>query len=345
MRRNRLILLAGLLGLIVLLAIMLSDRGDKRMTTQAPTPVPATPSATTQPTPPTAPEAATPLPSQAEERRRAVELVQSIYSAPIAFYGRAQDQHGQPVAGAKVQYSALDRFWEPGTKYEGVTDASGYFSITGTQGAALSVQVSKEGYDRLYNQSDGAFSYGTTYDPQRDRPTPTKDSPTVFVLRKKAPAEPLVRVRSRQFDVGKNGVPLSVNLETGKTAAAGQSHLQVECWANDQAKDAQGHFDWKCRVTVPGGGLVERNPQHDFEAPEEGYRDADEIVMSASDPRQRWSSEAEREYFVKLPDGRHARVKLTAFAGGRTFFVLESYLNPSGSRNLEYNPALQAAAR
>jgi hypothetical protein len=129
------------------------------------------------------------------------------------------------------------------------------------------VRVSKEGYDRIYNQSDGAFSFGAPYDPQRDRPTPTKDNPTIFVLRKKAPTEPLVRVRSRQYDVAKNGTPAEVNLETGKLVGAGQGQLRVECWANDQAKDTQGRFDWKCRVSVPGGGLVERNPEHDFEAP------------------------------------------------------------------------------
>jgi hypothetical protein len=64
----------------------------------------------------------------------------------------------------------------------------------------------------------------------------------------------------------------------------------------------------------------------------------------SSNARQ-WSSQVEREYFVKLADNRYARLKLTAFAGARNFFVLESYLNPSGSRNLEYDAGKQVSAR
>lgn len=348
MRRNRLILLGVLVVLTVLVFFALSTKDKKRVAREAPTTVPLRPAAppptaqATQPAATTMPVAPT---VQAEQRRRAVELVQSIYSAPIAFYGRVQDQYGQQVPGALVDYSVLDKFFEPGTKKSGVADKNGYFSLTGVQGAAVTVGVSKEGYDPIYQQSNGAFSFGVPFDAQRDRPTPTKDNPTIFVLRKKAAAEPLVRVRSRQYDVAKNGIPAEVNLETGEPVGAGQGHLRVECWANDQVKDAQGRFDWKCRVSVPGGGLVERNPEYDFEAPEDSYRATDEIVMSNNAPRQQWSSEVEREYFVKLAGNRYARLKLTAFAGPRTFFVLESYLNPSGSRNLEYDPAKQASTR
>jgi hypothetical protein len=342
-KRNRLILLSVSLGLVVLLVIMLSNRGEQRNTTQVPTPAPATPRLAERATSsPTAPEPATPPLSQAEERKRAVELVQSIYSAPIAFYGRAQDQHGQPVAGAKVQYSALDKFWQPGTKYAGVTDASGYFSIAGIQGAALSVQVSKEGYDRLYNQSDGAFSYGTTYDPQRDRPTPSKDNPAVFVLRKKAPAEPLITV-DRDVPVPRDGAPVEVSLKTGKAVGVGQGDLKIECWTSSQAKDAQGRYEWRCRLSVPEGGLVTRKDvEHNFEAPENGYQQSVELHMPPT--AQAWRRDHDEQYWVKLRDGTYARMRLRLTTGGGHFASVVSYLNPSGSRNLEYDPAVQASA-
>lgn len=340
-KRDRLILLGILVGLAVLLFFVFSNKDKRREASQAQ----ATLTLNTQATPSAATAAPTPPPIQSEQHRRAVELVQSIYSAPIAFYGRVQDQHGQPVPGALVDYSIIDKYFEPGSKKSGVADEKGYFSLTGVQGAAVTVGVSKQGYDPIYQQSNGAFSFGVPYDAQRDRPTPTKDNPTVFVLRKKAEAEPLVKVRSRQYDVAKDGAPAEVNLETGKPVAAGQGHLRVECWVNDQTKDAQGRFSWKCRVSVPGGGLVERNPEHDFEAPGDGFRGADEIVMAADNSRERWSYSAEKQYFLKLADGRYARAKLTFYTGSRTIFVLESYLNPSGSRNLEYDPAKQASAR
>ena len=50
-------------------------------------------------------------------------------------------------------------------------------------------------------------------------------------------------------------------------------------WTADQAKDAKQHYEWRCRISVPKGGLVERKDQFDFEAPVDGYKPSDEIVM------------------------------------------------------------------
>ena len=344
-RRNQFILALLLLVLAIGFFFALRNTDKKPKRHQVPTTALVSPKLPTQATPPTVGGTLIPPSIQAEERRQAVDLVEAIYSAPIAFYGRAQDQQGQPVPGAMVEYSILDRFFEPGSKKSGIADGKGNFSLTGVQGAALTVGVSKEGYDPIYQQSNGAFSFGAPHDSQRDRPTPTKDNPAIFVLRKRAEAEALVKVRSRQYEIAKDGAPAEVNLETGKPVAAGQGHLRVECWTDVQAKDAQGRFPWKCRVSVPGGGLLERNPEHDFEAPKGSYLAADEIIMAPDDPQQRWSYSAEKQYFLKLADGRYARAKLNFYTGKRTIFVLESYLNPSGSPNLELDPAKVVNAR
>jgi hypothetical protein len=336
MRRNRWIVLGIFVGLAVWLFFALGNKEKKRERNQALTTAPTTTTLTTQATPPAT--TATPAPpSQAERRRRSVELVQSIYSAPIAFYGKAQDQHGQPVVGAKVQYSALDKFWEPGTKYEGLTDTKGFFSITGIQGAALSVQVSKEGYDRIYNQSDGAFSFGAPYDPQRDRPTPTKDNPTIFVLRKKTLADPLFAI-DRDVPVPKNGTPVEISLKTGKPIEAGRGDLKIETWTSDQAKDAQGHYEWRCRLSVPGGGLLVRTEKEfRFDAPETGYEPSIEFHMPKT--AVRWQEDQDEEYWLKLGNETYARMRLRITTGGGHFASITSYLNPSGSRNLEFDPA------
>jgi len=272
-----------------------------------------------------------------------VEVVRSIYSVPIAFYGKAQDQYGEPVVGAKVQYSALDKLWEPGTKYDDLTDGSGYFSIAGIRGAALSVRVSKEGYDRIYNLSDGAFSFGAPYDPQRDRPTPTKDKPTIFVLRKKTPAEPLIAI-DREVPVPKNGTPVEVSLGTGKAVAAGQGDLKIECWTSDQTKDAEGRYEWHCRLSVPGGGLVERTePELNFEAPEHGYEPSIDVRMPQT--AERWKEDHDEQYWAKLRDGSYARMRLRMTTGGGHFASITAFLNVSGSRNLEYDASKQGSAR
>jgi hypothetical protein len=109
-------------------------------------------------------------------------------------------------------------------------------------------------------------------------------------------------------------------------------------WTKEEAKNAQGRYEWKCRISVPGGGLIERKEQFDFEAPMEGYRAADEIVMPQA--MEGWQKQARRDYFLKLVDNRYARISFTMRAGGDHFFTINSYLNPTpGSRNLEYDPS------
>ena len=43
-------------------------------------------------------------------------------------------------------------------------------------------------------------------------------------------------------------------------------------------------------------------------------------------------------YYVIFADGKYARIDFTMTAGGEHFFTINSYLNPSGSRHLEYDP-------
>ena len=106
----------------------------------------------------------------------------------------------------------------------------------------------------------------------------------------------------------------------------------------DAQKDAAGRFDWKCRMTVPGGGALQRGGEFDFQAPEGGYERSIEVDM----PRtlgEKWQRIKTLDYFLKLKDGSFARATLTMYAGHNNFLVLDSYVNPKpGDRNLEYDP-------
>ena len=58
------------------------------------------------------------LPSIKRLREKiAADKIASAYKTPINFYGRVMDQHGNPVDGAAIKYSAIDRFFESGSKY------------------------------------------------------------------------------------------------------------------------------------------------------------------------------------------------------------------------------------
>lgn len=274
-------------------------------------------------------------PQKRLDRKQAVELVQSIYSAPIAFYGRTQDEHGNPIPNANIEFSVLDKFWNPGTKYGATSDDNGLFSLTGANGAAVSVAVWKQGYAGITGKSNGAFSYGMPFDAQRDRPTPTKEHPAIFVLRKKAEADPLFVVR-RDISIPKDGSPVDVNLRTGKPVAIGQGDIRIECWTADNVRDASGHYEWKARIIAPGGGLAQqRSTELEVTAPETGYESMIEVAMPQASPD--WRCDHDAHYWVRLRDQTYARMRLRITTAGDHFVSISSYLNPSGSRNLEFD--------
>lgn len=261
-----------------------------------------------------------------------VGKILTVFGAPIDFYGKVQDQHGNPVGGAKVHYSAADRYFGDSSKYEGTSSSDGLFSITGIKGAGLYVSVYKDDYDGL-DQSGGSFGYGM----RGERQAPTKDNPAIFILRKKGETEPLVAI-DRDIVVAKDGTPIEVSLRTGKVVPGGREGIKMECWADDQHKDGRRRYEWHFRLTIPGGGLIQRqNTSFDFEAPTDGYRPFEEFRMPQS--AERWKDSFERDYFVKLGSGTFARMHFRITTGGDHFASITSFLNPQpGSRNLEYDP-------
>lgn len=267
---------------------------------------------------------------------------------PISFWGKVVDHKGNPVAGVTVEWSANNNPnpYGSGTKGRTETDVEGMFSVT-SHGIGLYAKVSKDGYGQIPTElrgqrgSSGGFSNAAKLG-NTDSPMGTRSDPAIFVLRKKGEAAELIHVTERPVRVPKNGAPVEIALETGQAVPAGQGSLRIECLTEDQKKDAQGNYPWHCRVSVPGGGLMKREGEYDFEAPADGYQAYDDIAP----PKERWSAKAERQYFVKMADGHFARVNLRMRTGGEHFVVIESYVNPKrGSRNLEYDPSKQAAAR
>jgi hypothetical protein len=293
---------------------------------------------TLKPTSPGGPQSGSPIGQIAAARRKeSVAKVISALSTPITFYGKVVDQNGNPVADADVDYGTIDKFDANGSDYTGKSDGNGSFFKSGIAGAVLTVGVRKEGYYNIHGASDAAFAYGVAPDATRKEP-PTADNPAIFVLQKMGATEPLMHVNSRQYKVSKTGEPMEINLLTGKQVSLGQGSIRFERRANDEKKDQHGRFDWSVRVTIPNGGLVEREGQFAFEAPATGYEPAVEINMPAELGEQ-WRYSVNKDYFVRIREGQYARVNLEIYAGHDNSIVLESFVNPNpGSRNLEFDP-------
>lgn len=328
--RNQNILVACIASLVIALAIWLYwSRKEDGVRTAAQ--LQSSAAITSTSTPAKINPAVTPglTPTKEEIERRQEAQINMAYATPIAVYGEVVDESGNPIEGATVEIGIADRPLQTGTKHIVTTDESGLFSLSGVRGLAFSVTASKHGF---YSTDKSNGQRNVVVPASTDLARPTKENPVVLVLRKQGTVVPLTFVSSRQIDVPATGRPLVINLATGQK---GQSGLEVASWLGDTN---QRPFYWRYQLSVPGGGLIERKGQFDFEAPPDGYQPTAEIDMPST--AQKWTSRGEKEYFAKLPDSRYARFSIRFFPGQRNFVVLESYVNPTpGSRNLEFDPA------
>jgi hypothetical protein len=332
MKRNRILLLALLVLLIVGAFFLYISRPVQNELDVATTP-------THQGTlpPPVAPQLARP---GGEVKNEPDTTQQKAYMAafltPIAFWGKVVDETGAPVAGATVKLGANDNPnpMGKGSTYELATNTEGLFSIKDIRGISLSVQVSKAGYYST-NESRGKANY--VLKNNTDLPVPTPNSPAVFVLRKMGEAAALLRVEN-SINLPKNGSPVMIDLESGKVSSQGD--VKIACWVQDQGVDTTVYnpYDWRCVISAPGGGLVERGEPLDFTAPKENYQQYDVIQMPRT--TENWRQQASKEYFIKRADGTFGRLQVRVVTGANNFVRFESFVNPkTGDRNLQYDSA------
>lgn len=273
--------------------------------------------------------ASVPAPSVENSNALPAELL-NTWQAPIEFYGKVVDENTNPVAGATVNFHWVETPTEDGNRTSATeSDAAGLFSLTGARGPSLTVSVSKEGY---YTSRSGLpdFKYG--FFAHQDY-SPDASNPVIFKLRKKGtPAEALVAVK-RNYRIPRDGTLVAIDVATGEKANGESGNLVVRCWTNDAGKRSGEKYDWRCVVTIPGGGAVATGEEFPFLAPENGYKPAVEITMPAD--RGDWKDDVDLRFFYRLADGRYGRMTFSMIAGGQHFCMIDSVLNPSGSRNLE----------
>jgi hypothetical protein len=297
-----------------------------------------------------------PQPDAAPTRKPSPELkrtFQTLNHNPIEFYGRAVDQFGAPVAGANVSGTVL---YNTGTK-SGVTgattmtDAQGYFQFTGLMGQDIGIGISKEGYD--YRRKDSSFSY-SYFEADHKRHQPDLRNPVVFTLWKKQGAEALVHYdRTWRFPV--NSGPIRINLMTGRIGDQDADLVVTVSRTPLQMRYGEQGFAWSASVQVESGGLIPAG-QHDYYnlAPESGYVPRFEHVQAAQNVRDAqegrikwtWREDVSGDFFVSSRNGKDfARVALRIRPNcdrkegdNEALVAAEVWLNPNGSRNLEFDP-------
>ncbi len=241
-----------------------------------------------------------------------------------------QDENGKPLSGVMIESQRHGEWLPLNGRQQGRTSVSGTTRLKAYPGQVLDLKVSKEGFYVYRTLNRFAFS------PEEIAQAASTQHPLIFKLRRKGASDPLVHI-TRDYRIPRDGMPVGIDLMTGKTTEPHQGSVKVECWTSDIG--SQKHiYDWKCQLAVPGGGLVASTNEFDFLAPLEGYRSMDEINMPSTLDSQVWSNDVTRKYFLKLGNGDYAFITFRMIAAGDHFCTIDSFVNPTGSRNLEFDP-------
>jgi hypothetical protein len=246
------------------------------------------------------------------------------------FYGKIIDQNNRPVEGVKVT-AGVGTFEGPtrsgGKYYYTVSDAEGRFSFTGIHGAGCGYTLKKEGCE--FDQRLPCASRPKDF-------VPDTNKPVIFPIWKLRGAEPLLRTEVYAL-LACDGTPKRLDPSTGRR----DSGDLIVTYTRTPLNVEQGQpFDGILTLEIPNGGLVETTDLYPYEAPAGGYQPSVTITMTAT-PRL-WG-EAQRSYYI-FDGKRYGRITLdfnANFVKRPASLELQSYVNPSGSRNLEFDRAKQ----
>lgn len=150
------------------------------------------------------------------------------------------------------------------------------------------------------------------------------------------PLEPLISPVGKQSLIARDGTPLRVELNPGQPASA----VELQAWTDDQTRNADGQYNWRFKVKVPAGGLLERPDPAGFTAPEAGYQADFDFRMDQALPKNQWVNSVGKSFFVHFNNNTYGLLNVQMVAGGAHFVTVKAWVNPAaGSRNLQPPPA------
>ena len=238
----------------------------------------------------------------------------------IEFYGKVVDEKNLPVAWAMIKLSRGDLSSDGTTQVRVQSDADGLFSLTGVVGRGLNVSAEKMGY---YTSGLNRYSYEYAEFSDKNFHQPDPSNPVIFRLRKKQEADALI-YREQELRI-------SVGAANEVTIDAG-AKLQIELLANPKPKQGP----WSMRVTVLNGGLQSSAEEFPFLAPTDDYQSS--LTLDDSTPKPpRWTEIYEGGVFYLRSGSNYGRFEIQMISG-KAWMRIKTWLNPSGSRNLEFDP-------
>jgi hypothetical protein len=270
------------------------------------------------------------------------EVMQQVWATenttPQDLYGRVIDHYGQPVPEAEVDGNLA---WIQGvdvgekTKtYRTTTDSKGDFQFTGVFGWQLGVVPHKLGYELELRSN-----YRAMKKPPEGKTSAT--SRAIFTMWKLKGPEAMVHTKIHAY-IPCDGTSVVFDLLTGKKANA-EGDVMVKLLRNPVNIVRGKPFDWSVALEIANGGMTEIADMYPYEAPATGYESSVTINMPVE--MKNWDATHTRSYYVKARNGQvYGRITVNIqadFQPPPTLFDVDIYVNPSSSRNLEFDPSKQ----
>jgi hypothetical protein len=273
------------------------------------------------------------------------QMLRGVLSAfnhqPIEFYGRVLDQSDMPVSGAQVNGQII---YNSGiasgvTRPKTVTDANGLFQFKGFQGRTLDFTIVKPGYQDT--PEGDAFDF-TKLVGEDERHHPDPRNPVVLRMWKLQGAEPLI-VSGRRIDIVPDGRKVRIDFMTRRIVESGGDLVVFLKHDMQEFHSVPKHpYDWEAEIAAVDGGLIEvkQRETNMLQAPADGYVPVLFAGMRAS--QQGWHGMVTKNLYAKTRGNLYSRVQviIQCTPTQKTSSVQVTWLmNPSGSRNLEDDPA------
>lgn len=246
-------------------------------------------------------------------------------------YGKAIDQYGQPVIGADVTVQVNLGVGRGGTQTNR-TDAAGLFQFNGFRGRSLNITLAKKGFQI---EGHGLGSKGL------NGPDTNPDNRAIYTMWKLKGPEPMIHKVYSNRNIKPDGRMYTVDFLKNEisegTNVAGDFIVQFQRQPQSNPRE---NVDWSFMMTAMDGGFIGvTNDDYLNEAPKSGYKRLYTIERSSKD--------STLTFYLKSRGGQtygHFHI-MQLYPGYRDKDLagvqIEYYVNPSGSRNLEFDPAKQ----
>lgn len=270
----------------------------------------------------------------------------------VEFYGKVVDQNNKPIEGAKIKTtstsfneSITDRFSngsvnEITLEKEAVSNDRGLFSFSGYRAENLNIlSIEKEGYSTPNSLLKG-FLYSPQYATQHDADSA---DPVIYSLWKKGDPEPLFKDKWRaKLPVNDSFYSFDL-INHKKIEEANNSMFRIRVTADYEAVEGTIQYPWAITLKAPkDGGIIVTNHPQPYGAPEGGYQS--ELTWDSDLPNGNWERDVEKTIYIKGPNGAYyasAKIRIIVFHTNNATILMETLVNPDGSRNLEYDSKIE----